>query len=162
MRILTTIFLLTFALSVSGQDLKSDSVLFQENLDKFINREFSTLTADVVLSRVESKYGTNLNSLGKCLVIFGRADLDKQEKTSMAVRIQEIAKLFFDEGTPIYLSIGGSNSSEWTTEQNKKSKMDNLTFVSFGNYCVVEKGETEFEIIFNRMTLELLGMERVE
>lgn len=149
-------------MSVSGQDLKSDSILFQENLDKFINREFSTLTADVVLSRVESKYGANLNSLGKCLVIFNRSELDKQEKTSMTVRIQEIAKRFFDEGTPIYLSIGGSNSAEWTADQNKKSKKGNLTFVSLGNYCVVEKGETEFEKIFNKKTLQLLGIERVE
>ena len=91
-----------------------------------------------------------------------QADLDKQEKTSMTVRIQEIAKRFVDGGTPIYLSIGGSNSAEWTAEQNKKRKKDNLTFVSLGNYCVVEKDETEFETIFNKRTLELLGIGRVE
>jgi hypothetical protein len=162
MRILTTIFLATIALSVSGQDLKSDSILFQENLDKFINREFSALTGDVVLSRLETKYGTNLNSVGKCLVVFSRTGLDKQEKTSIAFRIQEIAKRLFDAGTPIYLSIGGSNSAEWNEVQNKNHKNGNLTFVSLGNYCVVEKGETEFERIFNRKTLELVGIERVE
>jgi hypothetical protein len=162
MRILTTIFLLTITLSAFGQDLKSDSTLFQENLDRFINREFSTLTTDEALSRLESKYGTNINSLGECLVIFSRADLDKQEKTSMTVRIQEIAKRLFDEGTPLYLSIGGSKSAEWTADQNKKSNTGNLTFVSLGNYCVVEKGSTEFETIFNKTTLELIKIERVK
>ena len=162
MKILTTIFLLAIALAVSGQDLKSDSILFQANLDKFINREFSTLTADVMLDRVESKYATNLNSLGKCLVIFSRSDLDKGEKASMTVRIQEIAKRFFDEGTPIYLSIGGNQSAERTADQNKKNHKSNLTFVNLGNFCVVEKGENDFETIFNRKTLELLGTERVE
>jgi hypothetical protein len=162
MRVLMTIFLSTIVLSVSGQDLKSDSILFQENLNNFINREFFTLTADVVLSRVESRYGTNLNSLGKCLVIFRRADLGKEEKASMTVRIQEIAKHFFDQGTPIYLSIGGGQRIEWTANQNKNSYKGNLTFVSLGNYCVVEKGESDFETAFNKKTLELIGIERVE
>lgn len=150
------------AISVSGQDLKSDSILFQTNLDKFINREFSTLPSDTTLSRLESKYKTSLNSLGKCFVIFSGVDLDNHGLTSMTGRIQEIARRFFDEGTPIYLSIGGSQSAEWTAKQNKERKHSNLTFVSFGNYCVVDKDETKFETIFNRMTLHLLGVERVE
>ena len=150
------------AISVSGQDLKSDSILFQTNLDRFINREFSTLTSDTTLSRLESKYSTNLNSLGKCFVVFSRGDLGNRGLTSVTVRIQEIARRFFDEGTPIYLSIGGSQSAERTAKQNKEHKYSNLTFVSFGNYCVVDKGETEFETIFNRRTLDLLGIERVE
>jgi hypothetical protein len=162
MRILVTITLLVIALSTSGQDLKADSILFQKNLDRFINKEFATLTTDAILCPLELKYGISLNSLDKCLIIFSRADLDKNEIRSMTARIQEIAKRFFDEGTPIYLSIGGSQSAEWTADQNKKGIKGNLTFVSWGNYCVVEKGETEFETIFNKKTLDLLGMERVE
>jgi hypothetical protein len=162
MKILTTIFLIAIALSVSGQVLKSDSILFQENVDKFINREFSTLTADMVLSRVESKYGMNLNSLGKCLVIFSRADLHKEEKASMTVRVQEIAQRFFNEEAPIYLSIGGSQSAESTADQNKKNHKSNLTFVSLGNYCVVVKGENDFGTVLNKKALQLLRIERVE
>jgi hypothetical protein len=162
MRILTTIALLLIAISGSGQDLKLDSILFQTNLDKFINREFVSLSSDTTLSRLEAKYGTNLNSLGKCFVIFSSVELDNPVLTSMTDRIEEIARRFFDEGTPIYLSIGRSQSAEWTAKQNRDQKHGNLTFVSFGNYCVVGKRETKFETIFNRTTLNLLGIERVE
>ncbi|MBT1702284.1 hypothetical protein [Chryseosolibacter indicus] len=79
----------------------------------------------------------------------------------MTARIQEFAELLFEEGTPIYLSIGGSQSVEWSAEQQKKNRKSNLTFVSLGNYCVVEKREGEFESIFNRKTLDLLGIEKL-
>ncbi|RAV97699.1 hypothetical protein [Pseudochryseolinea flava] len=162
MKILTTIKLWIIAISVSGQDLKSDTTAFQRNLDRFINREFSTLTPDTTLSRLKSKYGVNFNTLGECFLIFTKGNLDERGVASMTVRIREIARRFFDEGTPIYLSVGGSQSAEWTAKQNEKNKRGNLIFVSFGNYCVVEKNDTEFETLFNRKTLELLGIESVE
>ena len=162
MKTIVILVLLIPIQGVLGQNINSDSVTFRENLDKYINREFLTLSTDTQLSSLETKYGTPLNSVGKCLVIFSRGDLNEVELRSMAVRAQEIATKFYEEGTPIYLSIGGSQSSEWTKRQNEKGNNKGLTFVSLGNYCVVEKGDHDFERIFNKKTLELVGIERVE
>jgi hypothetical protein len=158
MRILITATFLLIALSVSGQHLKSDSL--QKNLDKFVNREFTNLTIDTILSRLESQYQTPLNSIGKCIAVFSIGKFDADEKKSMTARIQEIATEFFREGSPIYLSVGGSHSVEWATEK-KRNRHDNLTFVSLGNYCLVRNAETEFEAIFNEKTLALLGVKTI-
>jgi len=157
-----TAFTLALFFSATAQQAKSDSVLFKENLERFINKEFLTLTSNTELSQLESQFKIKLNTLGSCYVVFSHANLESAEKTSLTTRIEEIAKLLFDEGTPIYLSIGGSQSLEWTAEQQKSSRMSNVTFVSLGNYCVVEKREELFERIFNQKTLALLGIENVE
>ena len=162
MKTIITIVCVILAQVVCAQDTKSDSTAFERNLDRFINREFFSLDGDEHLTALEAKYGTPLNSLAKCLVTFSRGKLNEDEIKGLRIRVQQIAKAFYDEGTPIYLSIGGMNSAAWTANQNKIGHRGNLTFVSLGNYCVVEKGETEFESIFNKKTLELLGIESLE
>lgn len=159
MRIVLTVLTLVISFSAAAQ--KPDSIIFQEHLADLFNREFLTLTSNTELNQLESKYGMKLNNIGSCLVVFTHANLERAELAGLTARIQEFAKLLFDEGTPIYLSIGGTQSVEWSEEQQKSSRMSNLTFVSLGNYCVVEKREGEFESIFNRKTLELLGIEKL-
>lgn len=129
---IVTIVCVILAQVVSGQDAKSDSTTFQRNLDRFINREFVTLHGDEYLTALGSKYGTSLNSLAKCMVTFSRGSLNGDEIKGLRIRIQEIAKAFYDEGTPIYLCIGGMNSAAWTANQNKIGYSGNLTFISLG------------------------------
>lgn len=157
MKISLTIFLSVILFSAAAQDAKSDSIIFQEQLERFINREFFTLTSNMELNGLESKYGIKINTLGRCYAVFSHGDLVPAQLAHLTARIEEIAKLLFDEGTPIYLSVGGSQSVESTAKQRQKIRMSNLTSVSLGNNCIVEKSEEHFEEIFNQKMLQLIG-----
>ena len=162
MRILVTIVFISSINWVFGQGLKADSIAFKHNWDKYIDREFESLEADSLLSTIETKYGTKINSLGSCFVLATVGVLNKEELKHLNVRVEEIAGRFYQEGSPILLSIGGSNSGESTNELNRKGNKYNVTYVSFGNYCVVQKGENEFERVFNDRTMKLLKVEKME
>ena len=162
MRLLITIVFVFSIDWVFGQGLKADSIAFKNNWDKYIDREFDSLEADSLLSTIEIKYGTKLNSLASCFTLATVGMLNKEELTHLNARVEEIAGRFYQGGSPIFLSIGRSNSADATNELNRKGNKYNVTYVSFGNYCVVTKGENEFEKVFNDRTMKLLGIEKIE
>jgi hypothetical protein len=88
--------------------------------------------------------------------------LDNEKLKHLNARVEEIAGRFYQEGSPILILLGGSNSVDTANKLNKKRNKYNLTYVSFGNYCVGSKQEDEFEKVFNDRTMKLLGTNKIE
>ncbi len=145
-----------------GQEAKSDSIAFKYNLDKFINRSFDSLKTDNLLLTIEARHGVKFDNLGSCLMLATVRILNEDELKHLNARVEEIAERFYTEGSPILISLGGSNSVYATNRLNQKGNKYNVTYVSLGNYCVVDKGEDEIEKVFNDRTMKLLGIDKIE
>jgi hypothetical protein len=161
MRFATILFHLTIH-SVFGQVLKLDSIAFELDQEKFINRSFNSLEQDSTLLTIELRYGVRLDNIQPCLMLATVKILNEEQMEHLNARVEEIAERFYKEGSPILLSIGGNNSVGTVHELNTKGNKYNVTYLSFGNYCNVEKGEYEFEKVFNSKTMKLLGIENME
>src|SRR6187455_3308603 len=138
------LIVIVFILSVQvtyGQGEKSDSLAFKHNLDKFINRSFDSLKADNLLLKNETRHGVKLDNLGSCLMFATVRILNEDELKHLNARVEEIAERFYREGSPILISLGGSNSVYATNRLNQKGNKYHVTYVSLGNYCVADKGE---------------------
>lgn len=78
----------------------------------------------------------------------------------MKIRLEKIAEIFYNEGTPILISVGGLNSFQFAEKYNKKRNKYNLKYVSFGNGCLIHPLEHEFEKAFNAKTMKLIGISK--
>jgi hypothetical protein len=160
-------YLLIFLFSVTlncalGQGTELDSLVSNLYLDKYVNRNFDSLLTDQGLKTIEAKYGIKFQSLAACINPLTIQILNEDEVKFIKVRLEQIAQALCSEGTPILISIGGSNSVQGTKELNEKGNKYNVTYVSFGNYCVVEKREHEFEKTFNGKTKDVLGVNEIQ
>jgi len=153
------IFLFLPTLNIAfGQETKLDSLVTTIYVDKYVNRDFESLPTDDGIRALEAKYKIRFKSLAACINPLTTQVLGEDEVQVLKGRIEQIAQALFNDGTPILISVGGSNSVQWAKDMNEKGNKYNVTYVSFGNYCVVEKTEREFEKVFNRKISELLGI----
>ena len=118
MRFLITIIFLSVIHRVCGQN--ADTTTFKDNFDKFINREFDTLEANSYIQAIEQKYPIKINSLASCFVLATTSFLTQGELKHLNARIERIAERFYKAGTPILVSLSGSNSMDEANELNAK------------------------------------------
>jgi hypothetical protein len=122
-----------------GQGTKLDSSVGNMYLDKYVNRNFDSLLTDQGLKTLETKYGIKFQSLAACINPLTIQILNEDEIKFIKVRLEQIAQVLFNEGTPILISVGGSNSVQGTKELNEKGNRYNVTYVSFGNYALLKR-----------------------
>jgi hypothetical protein len=155
MRCVFFCLLIVHSLSMYGQDVELNQTLV---IDEVFNTVIVPLAEDEHVRALEAKWNVHLNTLASCFVVFTLTPLSIEENQTLSIRIRNFSTHFYKKGAPVYLSLGGSRSWENCKAFNDKGNEYNLTCVSTGNFCVVNNKEAEFESIFNKQTLQLLGI----
>lgn len=155
--ILTILTFLTFQLAV-GQDNRTQTEL----LLTYFNKQFDSLAADSGVADLEQKFGVKLKSIASCINPSLQNRLNEDEVQLVCRRLQEISLALFKESTPIILSFGGMGNIDQSEKLNKKKNKFNVTFIGFGDGCIILDRDVQYQDAFNNQTLRLLNTQTVD
>jgi len=131
-------------------------------LEKYVNRCIDSLETIEYLKTNNNSKGLDFCNLATCfafLEAYGEENLLNQ---ALYVRLEQIARRFYYEGTPVLIHGGGMNSTESCQRLNKEGNPYGITYVSLGNSCVsfgskdkgIKKFNKETKRLVNHITTE--------
>lgn len=141
-----------------GKPLANDSLIASQHKNHTINRCFANLTPHPKLDSLEKVYQFRFCSLAACINPLTSEHFEGQALESIKIRLEELAERFVKEGTPVLVSIGGDGSYQYAQRMNRVENEYHITYVSFGDYCVLGRNDRYFESVFNDKTNQLLGL----
>ncbi|BDD08299.1 hypothetical protein FUAX_07310 [Fulvitalea axinellae] len=123
-----------FPILTFGQS--KDSIYSTLLLDKYVNRCIDSLDSIEYLKINNYSKRLDFCNLASCFTFLEAYDKDTLLNQALYVRLEQIARRFYSEGTPVLIHRGGMNSTELCERLNKEGNPYGITYVSLGNACV--------------------------
>jgi hypothetical protein len=156
------LLLLIFTGSVFGQAINrdtSDSLEFLSPPElEPLNRKIEGLTENEQIRQFENKHNQKLSNIITC-ISYLYFDLSPEQKRIITDRLKEIAIKLVERKEPVIILTSGKNSWEEAKRLNGALNPHGITYVSMGNSCLGNERQEEGIHIFNKQTLNSLGIE---
>lgn len=151
-----------FATSAYSQVLNStasDSLEYQIPTElEPINRTINGLTDTKELMQFEKKHELKASNIIGCIMYLS-LDFTQKEKLLLTNRLKEMAIKLVEKQEPIIILNTGANSWEDAKGLNAVPNKYSITYISLGNSCTDNEWERQGIRIFNRQTINSLGIE---